>query len=373
MADNDNPYDEVSGRISEIESMVNIDEVIDTVSRITGYGNESAKFQQIFGGLNRLPNSPQVPIHKEIQGMTLFTRPDLNLSTENIVNLRTFLFMLTDNKNSIPYAIRHILDPDLDTTASSSLVDHYSPYISLLSNTLVFMSQPPDIGLTAYTAPEGINKEQWMMNEGIAMYHGRYDITCVFDNIKGAGTLMLFYVWLMYMSYLRIGPSGGLVPKAVNVYQGVMDYFTRIERFTFDETGQFIEQWFHCGAAFPTNISIGAGFSYNREEAHSSENRSISVQFSCVGAVYMDPIQLHEFNLRHEYLNPEFAAAVASNNGSYTKIKHTERAEFNYIGTPRINLSTLEMQWWVPTEFYNQRIANHKAAVQPAPPPTTGV
>ena len=76
--------------------------------------------------------------------------------------------------------------------------------------------------------------------------------------------------------------------------------------------------------------------------------------------------------MRHEYLNPEFAAAMRSKNGSYTKIKHTERAEFNYIGTPRIDLSTLEMQWWVPTDFYNQRVANHKAAIQPTPPSPTG-
>ena len=375
MADNESPYDEVAERINEIDSMVDMDEVVDTLSKISGSGNDSAKFQQIFGGLNRLPNITPVSFHKEIQGMTLFTRPDLNLSNQNIINLRPLLYLMTDNANSIPYAIRCILDPDLDPNGASSLVDKYSPYISLLSNTLVTMSQPPDIGVTAYTSPEGIMKEQWMMNEGVAFYNGRYDITCTFDNIKGAGTLLLFHVWLLYMSYLRVGPVGGLVPKSRNIFNGVMDYFTRIERFTFDESGRFIEQWWHTGASMPTNLSIGAGFSYNREETHSQENRTISVQFSCVGAVYMDPIQLHEFNLRTFAFNPSFRGFMDIDKygddytQEYIKIPHERRASFNYKGLPYINLSTMEMEWWVPATHYGDEIMRMDKSISPPPAP----
>lgn len=356
MTDNDNPYDGVYKRIDELNSMIDIDEILDSVSKLSGIGSEDSKFQHIFGGLNRLPNAAPVPLHKEIQGMTLFTRPDLNLDSNNLINLRPMLFLLTDKQNSIPYAIRHILDPELDVKGSSSLIDHYSPYISLLSNTLISMSQPPDIGISTYSSPEGINKEQWIMNEGIAFFNGRYDITCTFDNIKGGGTLMLFYTWLMYMSYLRIGPIGGLVPKADNVFYGRMDYFTRIERYTFDETGRFIEQYWHAGAAMPTNISIGAGFGFNREETHSQENKQISVQFSCVGAVYQDPIQLHEFNLRHYSKNAglEKSASSKGKSGPFVKLEPFEKARFNYIGTPHIDLKTLEMEWYVPRDHYNK-------------------
>lgn len=352
MTENESPYDEVYDRINEVEAMVDVNRVVDTVSKLTGTGNDSAKFQQIYGGLNRLPNVTPVPFHKEMQGLTLFTRPDLNLDIENIINLRPLLYLLNSNPNSVPYAIRCILDPDTDPHGKSLLVDRYSPYISLLSNTLVTMSQPPDIGVTSYTSPEGIAKEQWMMNEGIAFFNGRYDITCTFDNIKGAANLLLFHVWLMYMSYLRIGPTGGLLPKPRNVFDGVMDYFTRIERYTFDESGRFIEQYWHTGASMPTNISIGAGFAYNREEAHSTENRTLSVQFSALGAVYMDPIQLHEFNMRHYDLIDGFEETVRNGGGAWTKIEHEDRALFNYLGTPHINLTTLEMEWWVPTEHW---------------------
>lgn len=334
-------------------------EAAHNVGRLSGEGEFDSKWQYLLGGINRLPNVNPTPVHKELQGLVLFTRPSLNLSASNIAGLRHLSHLLTTSRDSVPHAIRRILDPSLqrlDKGADESrLVDAYSPYISLLTNTIVTMSQPPDIGTSVYTSPEGIVKEQWIMNDGIALMNGKYDLTCTFDNIKGAAVLSLFHTWLMYMTYLRIGPHGGLFPYPKAAFYGVMDYFTRIERYKFDESGKFVVQWFHTGASFPTNLSIGAGFSYNREEAYETENKTFSVQFASVGAVYQDPIQLYEFNLRHERFNPNFADGIRHTH--FKRIDYGDVPEFNYVGYPRINLTTHEMEWWVPNEVYD-RIVN---------------
>lgn len=346
-------------RLQEQHDEALIIEAAHNIGRITGDGDVDAKWQYLLGGLNRLPNAPALPIHKEMQGLTLFTRPDLNLSADNIVSNRHLSHLLAKSRDSVQHGIRRILDPRLQRLDKgsdvSNLVDRFTPYISLLSNTLVTMSQPPDIGTSAYTSPEGIIKEQWLMNEGVAFMHGRYDLTCTFNNPKGAMVLTLFHAWLLYMSYLRIGMHGGVVPHPINSFYGIMDYFTRIERYKFDESGRYVVQWFHTGAAMPTNLSIGAGFGFNRDEAYDQDNRTLSVQFSCVGAVYQDPIQLVEFNMRHERYNPSFSGSERTKN--FKRIEHSEIPEFNYVGYPYINVKTHEMEWWVPNEVYNAIVA----------------
>lgn len=353
---------EIEQEINRIQSAINPVQLLQKIEAVSGSGNEDSKWQQVFAGLNRLPNITPLPTHREMQGLVLFTRPDLNLSANNIINIRYLSHLLSDTPSSAAHAIRRILDPRVhknDTGSQiSNLVDPYSPYISLLTNTLVTMGQPPDIGTSPYASPEGILKEQWMMNEGVAFSNGRYDLTCTFDNIKGAAVMLLFHAWLLYKSYLRIGMTGGLLPHPDNSHYGIMDYFTRIERFKFDETGQYVVQWYHTGAAMPTNLSIGAGFGFNREEAYDQENKTFSVQFACVGAVYQDPIQLLEFNLRYQNLNPRFKDDVRSDH--FVRIAHKDAAEYNHVGYPHINLSTLEMEWWVPKathQFMNSGVS----------------
>src|SRR5690606_2554417 len=244
------------------------------------------------------------------------------------------------------YAVKALLDP---TSArrnpiKSDLVDSANPYITILTNTIQTLSPPPDIGINVYNSPEGMMKEVWIMNDSIAEYNGRYDLTATFNNFKGNAVLLLFHTWLLYMGYLRSVRS--FSPHPQQRMDNEMDYFTRIERLKFDISGRYVEQWYHTGASFPTNISIGAGFSYSREEAGEMENKQISVQFACVGAVYNDPIQLFEFNKRVEAWNPLMKDDVRP--AHYVKVPHDLVGVANFHGYPRINLArNNEMEWWV--------------------------
>jgi hypothetical protein len=133
-----------------------------------------------------------------------------------------------------------------------------------------------------------------------------------------------------------------------------MDYFTRIERIKLDVTGRKIIQWFHTGASVPTNLSIGAGFGFNRDEATEFENKQLSVTFASVGAVYNDPIQLLEFNYRIQRQNPSMANATRSS--KYTKVPYQYYAATNYNGYPWIDLTTNELQWWIDNDQYKALI-----------------
>lgn len=326
--------------------------LMDNISRTMGSGTEFSRYNDVFYGINRLPNMAPLPLHREMQGLVLLTRPNLNLSYDNIAPVRQLAALMTQDPSSVQYAIRMMLDPTTyKETKTSPLVDRYFPYLALLSNTIISMSNPPDIGLNVYSSPEGSAKEVWIMPDSIAEYNGRYDLTLTFNNIKGNGVLALLHAWIIYMGALRVGPC---IPHPIQRARDEMDFNTRIERFKLDMTGRYIEQWFHTGASVPTNLSIGAGFGFNREDAFEFENKQISVQFASVGAVYNDPIQLLEFNMRIATYCPNMKDS--KRRSKFTKVPRQFLAATNYNGYPWINLGNNELEWWVENDVYAQLV-----------------
>lgn len=322
--------------------------LMDNISRTMGAGSDNSRYNDMLYGLNRLPNLAPLPQHREMQGLVLFTRPNLNLSYDNISPVRQLAALMTQDPATYQYAVRMMLDnTTYKEAAASPLVDRNFPYLTLLSNTIMTMSNPPDIGLNVYSSPEGIAKETWIMPDSIADYNGRFDLTCTFNNIKGNAVLALIHSWIIYMGSLRVGAC---IPHYENRWRDEMDFNTRIERYKFDITGRKIEQWFHTGASVPTNLSIGAGFGFNREDAFEFENKNITVQFASVGAVYNDPIQLIEFNMRIVMWNRGMDETVRRN--KYVKVDRQYMAATNYNGYPWINLGTMEMEWWVDKDDY---------------------
>lgn len=341
-------YYQIMDHLAKTGGLDDAYDLMDNLARQMGAGSEYGKFNDSFRGLNRLPNMIPLPAHKEMQGLVLFTRPNLNLSYDNIAPVRALTNLFSDDVMSYPYAFRMLLDPTSGRQMKQSpLVDSNFPYINILSNTIQTLSPPPDLGITVYSSPEGIMKESWIMNDSHAEYNGRFDVTATFNNFKGNGIIGFFHAWLVYMGALRVGPC---IPHPKQREQNEMDYFTRIERYKFDETGTKITQWFHTGASMPTNLSIGASHGFSREEAFDMENKQVSVTFSSVGAVYNDPIQLFEFNARIAKWNRRMADDQRSNH--YTKIPRGFAAETNTHGYPYINLATGEMEWWIEKGKY---------------------
>lgn len=360
----------MEGTLNDIQSKIGTyQNTVDVLSRLSGGGGQTNRFQEAFYGLNRLNQLPETPFHKEAQGMILFTRPDLNLSYNNVARSRQLSHLLSQDTASVMNAIKLMLDPSTqrgspvlvksnssypnDPVILSPLVDYRLPYLSLLSNTCISMSPPPDMGINFYTSPDGKFREQWIMNDDISEVNSYYDITAEFDNPKGNSVQMLFLSWIMYMGLMRagyIGPHGHA--KQLNR----MDYFTRIERFKFDESGTRVVQWYHAGAAVPKSINIGEGFGMERIEPYEFKSKTITVQFGCVGAVYNDPIQLWEFNQRMIRWNYDLSDDMRLE--LMYKVTPDDKAVMNNYGYPLINLATLEMEWWAYKDDYKRIVSD---------------
>lgn len=302
-------------------------------------------------GINQQLITPALPINRDTNGLTFFTRPMLNLSSDNLRLFRMFAPLASRNQNSIARVIRAYLDPmqvALGIGEGSVLVDNQQAFIPLLSNTLISMSGWPDMEVPTYTTPAGLYRETWTIADGVAREFGPFDLTCNFRNIKSDPITYLFLVWVLYSS----AEFEGLIwPYSKFVVDNSIDYTSRIYRFTFDETQRRISKVACSGVSVPTAVPIGSAFDFNEEEHINSTTHQLSVRFASTGAIYMDEIIFKYFNETVTFFNTDMHDLYRE--AKLIKVDYDLLPIFKNRGYPWVNTDTYEMEWWVYRDMYN--------------------
>lgn len=349
--DEENDLSVIIDSIARQAGFENTEALMTRLSREQALGDKGTIFGDLFYGINRrMQGNAGVPSNTDLQGMTFFTRPNMNLSYDNVAGVRELTGLLTTYGNTYQRAIRTILDHDSASKRnvnSPGIVDDKSAFIPLLSNSIISCSGWPDLALNTYVSSEGVGKESWMMNDGQVKINGRYDLSISFQNMLGDPITLLFFVWLHYIGAVY---TNTMMPWPYSITENEVDYQTRIYRFVLDYSGRFIQKWAACGAAQPGALSMGAAFNFSRDNPYSEENSQITVPFVCIGAMYNDYIVLEEFNKVGEMFNP--AMEDGARQEYYRKLAPSERSLFNYSGYPRVNLKTQELEWWVDNNVY---------------------
>jgi len=328
------------------------DAIMRRLTREQGNGALGARFHDLLGGFNRTQQGSAVPSNTDMQGLTFFTRPNLNLSYDNVMAVRQLSVLASDSPRSYGRIIRRMLWPDSilsDIKGDNTIFDNRHAFMPLLSNALTNMSGWPDLTLHAYSTAEGMAKEVWMMNDTIAEINGRFDLDCTFENTLGDPISLTLFAWLLYIGGVYLGTK--IQPAGYSIVQNEIDYMTRIYRFSMDWSGRFIQKWAACGAAFPVGLSIGSSFNYSRDNPYNEANKAVQTSFACTVAEYNDPITLWEFNKLVVMFNPEMGDGVREK--SLIQVTPEERKLFNYKGFPWINLmGNNELEWWVDRNEY---------------------
>lgn len=328
-------------------------EEINFISRLSGFGGLSQAQTNNLYGFNHRQNGNPVPVNSDNYGLTFFTRPRLNLSYDNLSASRLFAPLQSQNSRSLPAAIRALLDhfSEIEGRHSSPLVDRHNPFIPMMTNNLVSMSGWPDIALDTYTSKEGVYKEAWSMVDGTSEINNTFDVTATFRNTAGDPITLLITAWVHYMAKVY---NGEMVPYPDAIVQNKIDYNTRIYRLVLDKKKRFVQKIGACGASFPMASPIGSAFNFSNETPFNRETDQISVPFRCMGAMYMDPILVYEFNRTVQIFNSQMRDE--SREETYSKLNNSSFNYFNYRGYPRIDPDTYELEWWVPKDSYNNFI-----------------
>lgn len=322
----------------------------------SGIGDTSTAMGNTFYGINHRQQPYAVPINRDNFGLTLWTRPQLNMSTVNVRSSRKLAPLLSGNADSIQRIIRCTLDPRLASSRealTASLVDPQSAFIPLLTNNLLSASGWPDQSTPIYQAADGVYKETFGMVDGIVDNYSSYEISTNFRNMPGDPITAMATYWQRYQSEVFVG---NMVPYPDLLIENEIDYQTRIWRLVLDWSKQKVQKIGCCGAAILAGVPSGAAFNFESDRPLNQANDQISLSWRCFGFMYNEDILVKEFNAVVVMFNDLMTDRNRPSNMTQVPIAFLE--VFNSRGYPRINPSNYDLEWWVTNEDYRDLAPN---------------
>jgi hypothetical protein len=337
-------------------------------------------------GLNHQQIPNMVSANWDLYGLTFFTRPQLNLQSDNIRNVRQLYPLLNNADESIQKFVRLTLDPRLQwgydpqsvqssvnqTAANiisqafqgsgqirSAIVDPHMAFIPVLTNNINSISGWPDLVAPTFSSSKGLYGESYSQVDGSIKYFETFDLDVTFRNSRGDPIVYMFYIWLWYMSMVF---EGYMVPYPDFIAENELDYCTRIYRLVLDSTRTYVKKIAATGAAFPLSIPMGSFFDYTNEKPYNDQNKDITIRFRSNGVTYMDDILIYEFNKTVGIFQPSILTILknggsASQVGNLIKVNKNLLPFFNNRGYPYIDPNTYELQWWVDADEFRNRLA----------------
>lgn len=348
------------------KSVVNMS--LDEYFQTTPIGSIDRAIGNNLYGINHRQIPGLVPSNKDTYGLTFITRPQLNLQSDNLRNIRIFYPLLTDQMLSIQRFVRCTLDPRLIggynfrtkdgdgrnktvSTLSCPLIDNSNAFIPILTNNLNTISGWPDIVAPTFTSDPGLYNEVYSQVDGITRYYETFDLDINFRNVKGDPILYMFYIWLHYQSFAF---EGKVVPYLDYIANNRIDYNTRIYRLVLDKDKDKVTKIAATGAAFPISVPTGSFFDYSNEKPYNDQNKDIGIRFKCLGVDYLDDILIKEFNTVVGIFKPEMRDQ--NRVSSMVKIEKDLLTMFNNRGYPRIDPSSNKLEWWLEKQTVNARL-----------------
>jgi hypothetical protein len=350
-------------------------QLIDRTSIDSGFGSLSDAYTNMLRGINHRGLGNAINSNRDNTGIVFFTRPNLNLTYDNLAGNRLLMPLGTQNaKLTLQRYIRTALDPKnaiINGVNTPDLFDHRQPFIPLLTNNLLSVAGWPDIAVDTYQSKEGIRKESWAKIDGVFRKTEIFELTMNFRNIAGDPITTMLNAWINYAVSVTLGD---MVPYPECIVENEYDYNTRIYHLVLDPSRRYVQKIAATGASFPTSNSIGASFNFNAEERFVSNTEMISANFTCMGADYNDPITVEEFNELVAIFNEDMTITSYSDDGNltlkgnsgansligsqrYLRLTGEDLLKGSYWGTPLIHPLTFELFWYVTPEIYNTRIA----------------
>ncbi len=336
------------------------DEELDKLIRTTTpHGSTVQSLTNALYGLNMNIGPNKTDLNRDVFGYTFFTRPQLNLSSDNITNSRKLATLLTESSDNIYRYIRKLLDPrlefgDIDTSGDSvnglksSLVDPFNPFLPVLTNTLESISGWPDIVAPTYTSKDGVRREQWSIVDGFVEIFNAFDLDLNFKNIREEPLTLLFQMWTQYQASVY---DGTLVPYPDMVIRREIDYQTRIYRLIMGEGTNKIKKIAATGASFPISVPMGKFFDGSQDSNLRTQSKNINIRFKCQGAMYNDIILMQEFNEAVAAFNPDIRAMLDKDNetaeSNLILVPDELKNMLNHRAIPFIDLRDNTLQWYI--------------------------
>ncbi len=338
-----------------------INATLNDIFQTTPIGPLSTSVANALYGINHRMTPGPVPVNRDYHGLILFTRPQLNLTDQNVRALRPLLPLLTTQDVSIQRMVRKLLDPRLENLIGLKcpLMDNRNAFIPILTNHAVTASGFPDMRNNSYVSKPGARKEVVGQVDDIIDINDTFDVNVSFRNMVGDPISLLMEVWLRYASAVF---TGEMIPYPDFIVANEYDYNTRIWRLVLDKNKKYVTKIGATGYSYPRNLPIGATMDFAADRPMNSNSDTLNFQFQSFGMTYNDPILYHEFNKVVGIFNPAMREDTNTGkpvgmNSSLVQVDYNELQWFNNDGYLRIDPFTRELEVWMDISEYNRQIA----------------
>lgn len=325
-------------------------------------------------GINRTFGLRPIPRNNESQGLCFFTRPQLNLQTNNLINHRQFYPYLTpgsDAETTPQRYARCVLDPRLGYNLEgmdylrSRLLDNSIGFIPILTNSLKSLSGWSQLQAKEWTSKPGLYGEEYAIVDGSLADYKKGNLTATFINTRGNTIVHIFYLWLWYMSLIF---EGGIVKYHDFYSENTIDYNTRIYKLTYDSNRRVVPMIAATGVAWPMGIDIHEFFDHDSSKRHNEAIDELTVPFSYLGTIYNDDLLYYEFNQvsvihNRSLLKPKKEVKRTVNGITFYEVSRGERELIKIPpvlsrfmenrGVPYIDYRTYELEWWVTAAYFD--------------------
>lgn len=327
---------------------------IDRIAQNIGQVPRDKMFGNVAYGMNILGRNAPVPLNTENNGYTFFTKPLFNLSYDNCMVNRRLSMLLREDVHSIERLVRCTLDPwsqqSGENPIQSAYVDPLSPFIPVLSNNLISLTGWPDFRMNLSTTTAGVYRDQMAYIDDVPYQYETYTLQGTYRNIEGDPITLMHLMWGMAAG---LGKEGRTMPYPELALLKERDYDTRIYRLIMDQTRTFVTRIFATGAATPENAPTGeiANFTGDGSETGASViSTQLNFSYRCNGVDMYDHILIYEFNTLQADFNPMMEDDRREQ--FMQLLMPWEKMYFNYRAYPRINPANMELEWWVPKDYY---------------------
>lgn len=336
--------------------MNKINVTLNDIFQTTPIGPVSDSIGRALYGINHRLTPGPVPINRDYHGLILFSRPQLNLTDQNVRALRPLIPLLTTQPASIQRMVRKLLDPRLEELIKlpCPLMDNQNAFIPMLTNLAVTASGFPDMRNNSYVSKPGVRKEVFGQVDDIIDINDTFDVNVSFRNMVGDPVSLLMEVWLRYMSAVF---TGEMLPYPDFIVAKELDYNTRIWRLVLDKNKRYVTKIGATGYSYPRNLPIGATMDFSASQPMNTGSETLNFQFQSFGMTYNDPILVHEFNKLVGIFKPamredEDTGMPVGMNSSVIKVDFADLLWFNNEGYLRIDPNTRELQVWADANDY---------------------
>ena len=324
-----------------------------------GRGNRACSIHNILKNKNWLGGPAQTPVLNDGAGLVFITKPDMNLTLQNIAAIRELSPLTTNNRYALGSAMRDMLDSRTAWMEThTELNDPEYPFLGILDNTCTSLDGWPDYVMDEFVSEPGKGGSTYAHAKGRIKKAQKFDLSMVHRNLPGDA---INYFYTVNSLYQELVHRWKLSPHSINVRYNRLDYTMRIYRFALDSTGTRLNQFTMCGYGFPKAGSQGAVMSYSTDEGINTGYDTVSASWSCVGMFHNDPIVVHCFNATVVRFNPTMADSLRER--FYVRVGHETNVasfidikKFQYFGYPRINPKSLEFEVWVDKGLYKSII-----------------